>query len=97
MSPSTRERSTETPAHTPLHAALAHHREHLSSCDIDDPAVDHHRRAADLIVAALERLELGTYGICLTCGGAIPSERLEALPEASTCLGCTETAPTLFG
>src|SRR5438445_371595 len=38
--------------------------------------------------AALERLELGTYGICQRCGETIPAERLMALPWASQCILC---------
>ena len=38
------------------------------------------------IDAALERVEKGTYGICVKCGRAIPPERLEANPWASLCI-----------
>lgn len=38
--------------------------------------------------AALERLSAGAYGICVSCGGPIPSARLEALPAAEMCIGC---------
>ena len=44
------------------------------------------RRA--VIVRALERMRLGTYGRCTVCGQSIPYERLRVLPEASTCIGC---------
>jgi RNA polymerase-binding transcription factor DksA len=37
---------------------------------------------------ALGRLDAGTYGICVSCGGASPSARLEALPAAEMCIGC---------
>jgi DnaK suppressor protein len=30
----------------------------------------------------------GTYGICKGCGKQIPSERLDAMPEAVRCLDC---------
>ena len=36
----------------------------------------------DLIDAALERIKLGTYGICLGTGQKIPIARLEAVPWA---------------
>ncbi len=39
---------------------------------------------------ALARLEAGTYGRCLACGGAIPIERLMAIPFASYCIDCQE-------
>ena len=38
---------------------------------------------------ALERLDAGTYGRCLICGTAIPSERLEAVPWAALCVPCS--------
>jgi RNA polymerase-binding transcription factor DksA len=37
---------------------------------------------------ALERLKAGTYGICESCEGPIPPERLDALPHASLCAAC---------
>jgi DnaK suppressor protein len=38
------------------------------------------------IEAALERIEGGTYGVCVTCGKPIASERLEAVPYAARCI-----------
>lgn len=38
---------------------------------------------------ALERLEAGTYGLCVTCGSPIPAERLEAVPWAALCVPCS--------
>ena len=37
---------------------------------------------------ALQKLEKGTYGLCDSCGKAIPLARLEAIPQANLCLGC---------
>ena len=34
------------------------------------------------VQAALERLDAGTYGLCLRCGEAIDPQRLKALPTA---------------
>lgn len=39
---------------------------------------------------ALERLDRGTYGFCITCHDPIPAERLKAVPETSQCLECQE-------
>jgi RNA polymerase-binding transcription factor DksA len=36
--------------------------------------------------AALERIRLGTYGICIVSGKPIEHERLEANPSATTCI-----------
>ena len=38
--------------------------------------------------AARARLDGGSYGRCLTCGGAIAPARLEARPTARTCITC---------
>lgn len=38
------------------------------------------------IEAALERIENGTYGICVVCGRPIGEERLEAVPWARYCI-----------
>jgi DnaK suppressor protein len=37
---------------------------------------------------ALARIERGTYGRCADCGGAIPLERLTALPQAERDIAC---------
>lgn len=41
-----------------------------------------------LIEQALERMERGTYGLCVDCGAAIPFERLQARPYAVRCVSC---------
>jgi len=40
------------------------------------------------IKAALTRIELGSYGVCVRCGEAIPPARLKAVPYAAACAGC---------
>ena len=40
------------------------------------------------VEAALERIEAGTYGNCELCGQEIPEERLDAMPQAATCIQC---------
>jgi DnaK suppressor protein len=39
----------------------------------------------DTVLAALSRIEKGTYGTCDECGGKIEDARLEADPAAATC------------
>lgn len=39
---------------------------------------------------ALVRIDNGTYGVCTRCSAAIPTARLEAMPEAELCLSCKE-------
>jgi RNA polymerase-binding transcription factor DksA len=47
--------------------------------------------------ADLERsllaLDEGTYGVCGTCGRPIGAERLEARPNARTCIACAAASP----
>jgi DnaK suppressor protein len=45
-----------------------------------------HQLAA--VVAALARLDAGTYGTCVRCGRPIAPARLEALPWAAHCIDC---------
>jgi DnaK suppressor protein len=45
------------------------------------------QRVADLS-EAVRRLDAGGYGVCESCGAAIPAERLAARPSARTCVGC---------
>lgn len=42
------------------------------------------------VSSALEKIDNGTYGVCENCGKAISEERLEACPEAKTCLNCNK-------
>ena len=39
---------------------------------------------------ALERLNQGAYGICESCGTAIPIARLEVLPYTTVCVECAQ-------
>jgi DnaK suppressor protein len=38
--------------------------------------------------AALERVRLGTYGVCVRCGQSIGVDRLRARPAAELCIRC---------
>tara|TARA_B100000609_G_C17220025_1_gene439378 strand:- start:914 stop:1261 length:348 start_codon:yes stop_codon:yes gene_type:complete len=50
------------------------------------------RREADEIVAALNRMDEGEYGICVECGDGIKEGRLKAVPAASMCISCANEA-----
>jgi DnaK suppressor protein len=41
---------------------------------------------------ALDRVDKGTYGICIDCGEKISEKRLAAMPEALRCARCQEEA-----
>ena len=43
------------------------------------------------IDAALQRLDAGHYGICVTCGDAISPPRLRAYPASAECVDCAES------
>ena len=44
------------------------------------------------VKAALARLEDGTFGVCVDCEEEISPKRLAALPWATRCIRCQETA-----
>ena len=48
------------------------------------------RIALARIDAALDRLELGTFGLCTHCGDEISLKRLDLDPSVPRCKGCEE-------
>jgi RNA polymerase-binding transcription factor DksA len=65
----------------------------------DEAQVEEARATADTIHRILDedaiqaeharaRLAEGGYGVCEDCSGKIAHERLEALPDATRCVGC---------
>jgi DnaK suppressor protein len=38
---------------------------------------------------ALERLDAGSYGRCVSCAALIPAERMTAIPWAALCVPCS--------
>jgi RNA polymerase-binding transcription factor DksA len=40
------------------------------------------------INAALKRIQAGSYGECVKCGGEISAERLDVIPQAPFCKDC---------
>lgn len=57
----------------------------------DERAIrENERELLQEVEAALERIRLGTYGICTNCGQPIEEKRLEAIPWASLNLACQE-------
>ncbi|SES65758.1 transcriptional regulator, TraR/DksA family [Natronincola peptidivorans] len=45
---------------------------------------------------ALEKIEIGSYGICQGCGDEIAVERLEIVPETNTCIECEKGEIALY-
>lgn len=42
------------------------------------------------VVAALDRMDSGSYGTCERCGQTIVLERLQAVPTARLCMSCKQ-------
>jgi DnaK suppressor protein len=62
-----------------------------------DEFVSQHLNSLDyvqlrMVEEALDRLDSGDYGICLSCEQPIPAKRLQALPWARCCVRCQEIA-----
>lgn len=75
--------------------------------DGDRDGVDQKRQFADFSVAlarealteiddALGRIDAGTYGVCESCGAAVPVERLEVIPETRYCVRCAGRQKSLL-
>ena len=61
-----------------------------SARDLEFALDEHDNAELRMVNAALERIEAGTYGLCLDCGVEIPAGRLHAAPEALRCITCQE-------
>ena len=68
--------------HDPEGATIAFERAQVGAL------VTQHRRRLAAVDAALRRVDDGSYGRCETCGRPIGDARLEARPEATTCIAC---------
>jgi DnaK suppressor protein len=60
----------------------------LSESDRSEAVLAVARRQRSDVLDALHRIDLGTYGTCVDCGGLVPEGRLEAKPEAARCVAC---------
>ncbi|WP_198954790.1 TraR/DksA C4-type zinc finger protein [Kineosporia sp. R_H_3] len=68
--------------HDPEGATIAFEREQVTAL------LDRARSSRAAIEQALARVDDGRYGTCERCGGPIAPARLEARPEATTCIAC---------
>ncbi len=59
--------------------------ENLSDFDDNRNKLDQLEPRLTEVVAAIERIESGTFGICEACEAKIEEDRLEANPAATTC------------
>lgn len=74
-------------------------REGADAVDVANDECDHEKLLAEISVAearladidvALERIALGTYGVCEITGQTIPEERLRAVPWTRRCVAAAE-------
>jgi len=72
--------------------------ESLADLIVDLDLADTDRDLEELrdVEAALGRIGLGTYGMCVDCGGPIPVERLTAFPTAKRCQPCQQMHEKTF-
>jgi len=57
-------------------------------CVISD--LERNRMRLHEVGSALERIDNGTFGVCVSCGVEINPKRLAAVPWASSCILCQE-------
>lgn len=80
--------------------ASAEHFEHAqdsaaqlnSARDLEFALDEHETAEIRLLDAALERIRVGTYGLCIDCGEPIALARLQAAPEAPRCIACQQSS-----
>jgi DnaK suppressor protein len=59
--------------------------------DIRDADLDQVVQELSDIDNALQRLDLGSYGVCASCSRPIPDSRLEVMPYAVICVDCADS------
>lgn len=60
--------------------------------DIAVQVLDHKSALVRRLRSAIDRIDEGSYGICLECEEGIAPRRLKAIPWAELCLSCQERA-----
>lgn len=58
--------------------------------DLFDQLEQSELRKLQAIDAAFDRIENGTYGVCIRCDEPIDEDRLRVLPETPLCIGCAQ-------
>lgn len=80
------ERGTEELAHYDQHPADS--ASNLSDADRVEAVLQAAQQQRAEVLAAIQRIESGTYGRCVDCDTPLPDGRLEARPEAARCVRC---------
>lgn len=60
----------------------------ITEGDREGAVLDAARGQREQVLAALARVDDGSFGRCVDCGTALSEERLEARPEAARCIDC---------
>ncbi len=60
----------------------------VTAASVLEGVTEARRHALARIQSSLARIERGTYGRCLACGGEIDEDRLRAVPETDRCGLC---------
>lgn len=63
--------------------------------ELDAALLRRARNQLAAVTSALERLEIGRFGLCVNCGKEIAQGRLEALPWAPYCMSCAQELEVL--
>jgi DnaK suppressor protein len=66
--------------------------QHAAERDMAVGQLERESTRLDEVRAALRRIDLGTFGICLDCEGEISMKRLTAVPWTTSCITCREAA-----
>ena len=73
-------------SHAPLHLADAATDNFDQEFDLS--MIENEQETLVQVAEAIGRLDAGTFGRCLECGGAVARPRLQALPYTRTCIEC---------
>ena len=60
--------------------------------DVAVQLLDRESALARRLRSAIDRIDDGSYGMCLRCDEEIAPKRLKAIPWAELCIGCQEKA-----
>src|ERR1700688_1936157 len=71
--------------------------QHAQERDFAMEALDRESLRSREIRAALERIDNGTFGICLNCEEEIAAKRLAAVPWTALCIVCQEVVERIAG
>ncbi len=58
------------------------------AADVDNAIIGLHLDEINDLNSALDRIQKGTFGLCIDCGDVVSFERLSAYPTAKRCIKC---------